>query len=51
MKFWYLIEKDVVDAILDFFCSTSFPKGYNTSLIDLIPKVLNEKGVKDFFSD
>ncbi|GJR53984.1 RNA-directed DNA polymerase, eukaryota, reverse transcriptase zinc-binding domain protein [Tanacetum coccineum] len=39
--FWNVIELDVVRLVRDFFHSTYFPKGCNSSFISLIPKVAN----------
>ncbi|KAL4591374.1 hypothetical protein LXL04_004335 [Taraxacum kok-saghyz] len=47
-KFWYLVEDDVVGAILEFFSSAVFPRGCNPSFIALIPKVASTVMVKDF---
>nr|GEX00459.1 RNA-directed DNA polymerase, eukaryota [Tanacetum cinerariifolium] len=35
-------------AVMEFFSSGTFPKGCNSSFIDLIPKTQNAKTVKDF---
>ena len=47
-KFWYLVEDDVVGAILEFFSSAVFPRGCNPYFIALIPKVASAVMVKDF---
>ncbi|GJT02516.1 zinc finger MYM-type protein 1-like protein [Tanacetum coccineum] len=47
-SFWDLIEDDVVRFVHEFFRSSFFPKGCNSSFIALIPKVLNAKHVSDF---
>ncbi|GKD01436.1 RNA-directed DNA polymerase, eukaryota [Tanacetum coccineum] len=47
-RFWDLIESDVVAAVKSFFESGTFYKGYNSSFITLIPKILDAKLVKDF---
>ncbi|GKA24355.1 RNA-directed DNA polymerase, eukaryota [Tanacetum coccineum] len=47
-RYWYLIDQDVVDIISDFFSSSKFPQGCNSSFITLIPKTPDAKVVKDF---
>ena len=47
-KFWYLVEEEVVAAVLEFFSSSIFPRGCNPSFIALIPKVANAVLVSDF---
>ena len=47
-RFWSLIGKDVVDAVLFFFRSGVIPKGCNSTFIALIPKIPDAKLVKDF---
>nr|GFC73678.1 RNA-directed DNA polymerase, eukaryota, reverse transcriptase zinc-binding domain protein [Tanacetum cinerariifolium] len=46
-RFWNLIEKDVVEAVLYFFHRGSFPKGKNSSFIALILKFSDANTVKD----
>nr|GEV70837.1 RNA-directed DNA polymerase, eukaryota [Tanacetum cinerariifolium] len=46
--FWDLIESDVCRFVLDFFSTGTFPKGCNSSVIALIPKVSNATLVTDF---
>nr|GEV53424.1 cysteine-rich receptor-like protein kinase [Tanacetum cinerariifolium] len=47
-KFWTIVGGDVTNAIKEFFISSSFPKGCNSSFIALIPKVMDVKHLKDF---
>nr|GEX28575.1 hypothetical protein [Tanacetum cinerariifolium] len=47
-KFWTIVGGDVTNAIKEFFISSSFPKGCNSSFIALIPKVMDDKHLKDF---
>nr|GEZ12517.1 RNA-directed DNA polymerase, eukaryota [Tanacetum cinerariifolium] len=47
-KFWTIVGGDVTNAIKEFFISSSFPKGCNSSFIALIPKVMDAKHLKDF---
>nr|GEZ36499.1 RNA-directed DNA polymerase, eukaryota [Tanacetum cinerariifolium] len=47
-KFWTIVGGDVTNAIKEFFISSSFPKGCNSSFITLIPKVMDVKHLKDF---
>nr|GEW98551.1 RNA-directed DNA polymerase, eukaryota, reverse transcriptase zinc-binding domain protein [Tanacetum cinerariifolium] len=47
-KFWTNVGGDVTNAIKEFFISSSFPKGCNSSFIALIPKVMDAKHLKDF---
>nr|GEW89924.1 RNA-directed DNA polymerase, eukaryota, reverse transcriptase zinc-binding domain protein [Tanacetum cinerariifolium] len=47
-RFWNLIENDVYDAVKYFFTYGVIPKGCNSSLIALIPKILDANTVKDF---
>ncbi|GJS00381.1 RNA-directed DNA polymerase, eukaryota [Tanacetum coccineum] len=46
--FWALIDRDVFNAVSEFFESGCIPKGCNTSFISLIPKIHDAKIVKDF---
>lgn len=46
--FWLIIEKDVVRFIEDFFITSHFPKGCNSSFIAWIPKITSSKFVFDF---
>nr|GEX79683.1 RNA-directed DNA polymerase, eukaryota [Tanacetum cinerariifolium] len=50
MRYWRFIASDLCSAVECFFESGSFSKGSNSSFIDLIPKVTNEKFVTDFRS-
>nr|GEY59725.1 RNA-directed DNA polymerase, eukaryota, reverse transcriptase zinc-binding domain protein [Tanacetum cinerariifolium] len=43
-----VIDKDVVKAVEEFFVSSKFPPGSNSSFITLIPKTQDAKMVKDF---
>ncbi|GJU20655.1 RNA-directed DNA polymerase, eukaryota [Tanacetum coccineum] len=47
-RFWYLIEKDVCDAVRYFFIKGEIPNGYNASFIALIPKIPGANMVKYF---
>nr|GEV78255.1 transposon TX1 uncharacterized [Tanacetum cinerariifolium] len=47
-KFWTIVGGDVTNVIEEFFISSSFPKGCNSSFIALIPKVMDAKHLKDF---
>ncbi|GKF76472.1 hypothetical protein Tco_0225916, partial [Tanacetum coccineum] len=47
-SFCDLIVDDVEKFVQEFFCSNLFPKGCNSSIIALIPKVPNAKSVFDF---
>nr|GEW76296.1 RNA-directed DNA polymerase, eukaryota [Tanacetum cinerariifolium] len=47
-KFWTIVGGDVTNAIKEFFISSFFPKGCNSSFIPLIPKVMDAKHLKDF---
>ncbi|GJW56265.1 RNA-directed DNA polymerase, eukaryota [Tanacetum coccineum] len=47
-KYWKIIQQDVVNAVQEFFASSKFPPGCNSSFITLIPKKLEAKVVKDF---
>ncbi|GKD47616.1 RNA-directed DNA polymerase, eukaryota [Tanacetum coccineum] len=47
-RFWYLIEKDVCDAVRYFFINGEFSNGCNSSFIALIPKIPDANMVKDF---
>ncbi|GKA60744.1 RNA-directed DNA polymerase, eukaryota [Tanacetum coccineum] len=46
--FWALIDRDVFNAVSEFFESGCIPKGCNASFIALIPKIHDAKIVKDF---
>nr|GEY16528.1 RNA-directed DNA polymerase, eukaryota, reverse transcriptase zinc-binding domain protein [Tanacetum cinerariifolium] len=46
--FWDLIEDDVIRFVKEFYHSSYFPKGHNSSFIALIPKISNAKFVSDF---
>nr|GEU75016.1 RNA-directed DNA polymerase, eukaryota [Tanacetum cinerariifolium] len=47
-KYWKIIQHDVVNGIKEFFSSSKFPPGSNSSFITLIPKSMDAKMVKDF---
>ncbi|GJW82711.1 RNA-directed DNA polymerase, eukaryota [Tanacetum coccineum] len=47
-KYWSIVGNDVVNAVKDFFSSSTFPNGCNPSFIALIPKVLDAKHLNDF---
>ncbi|GJV74554.1 RNA-directed DNA polymerase, eukaryota [Tanacetum coccineum] len=43
-KYWKIIHQDVVNAVQEFFVSSKFPPGCNSSFITLIPKKQDAKG-------
>ncbi|GJR20984.1 RNA-directed DNA polymerase, eukaryota [Tanacetum coccineum] len=47
-KYWKIIDQDVVNAVQDFFITSKFPPGSNSTFITLIPKKHDAKVVKDF---
>nr|GEW62438.1 RNA-directed DNA polymerase, eukaryota, reverse transcriptase zinc-binding domain protein [Tanacetum cinerariifolium] len=47
-KYWSIVGNDVVNAVKEFFSSSTFPNGCNPSFIALIPKVLDAKHLNDF---
>ncbi|GJZ82902.1 RNA-directed DNA polymerase, eukaryota [Tanacetum coccineum] len=47
-KFWKIINQDVVNVVHEFFASSKFPPGSNSSFITLISKKQDAKVVKDF---
>ncbi|GKA40794.1 RNA-directed DNA polymerase, eukaryota [Tanacetum coccineum] len=47
-KFWSIVGGDVIKAVKEFFNSSIFPNGCNSSFIALIPKVLDAKHLNDF---
>nr|GEU35933.1 RNA-directed DNA polymerase, eukaryota, reverse transcriptase zinc-binding domain protein [Tanacetum cinerariifolium] len=47
-RYWGIIDRYVVAAVLLFFSTGSFPPGCNSSFIVLIPKTQEAKLVKDF---
>ncbi|GJS10576.1 RNA-directed DNA polymerase, eukaryota [Tanacetum coccineum] len=47
-NYWKIIDQDVVNAVQEFFVSSKFPPGCNSSFITLIPKKQDAKVVKDF---
>ncbi|GKB10316.1 RNA-directed DNA polymerase, eukaryota, partial [Tanacetum coccineum] len=47
-KFWYIVGKEVINVVKEFFNSSVFSKGCNPSFIALIPKVLDAKCLNDF---
>ncbi|GKA84529.1 RNA-directed DNA polymerase, eukaryota [Tanacetum coccineum] len=46
--YWKIINQDVVNAVREFFVTSKFPPGSNSSFIALIPKKQDAKLVKDF---
>ncbi|GJV24670.1 RNA-directed DNA polymerase, eukaryota [Tanacetum coccineum] len=46
--YWKIINQDVVNAVREFFVTSKFPPGSNSSFITLIPKKQDAKLVKDF---
>nr|GEW27980.1 hypothetical protein [Tanacetum cinerariifolium] len=44
-RYWNLIDQDVVDAVFEFFLSSKFPPGCNSSFITLIPKTQVAKAI------
>nr|GEU77674.1 RNA-directed DNA polymerase, eukaryota [Tanacetum cinerariifolium] len=46
--FWNTINEDIVNAVREFFNTSKFPPGCNSSFIALIPKKQDAKFVKDF---
>ncbi|GJZ17183.1 RNA-directed DNA polymerase, eukaryota [Tanacetum coccineum] len=47
-RYWNVIDIDVVEAVLQFFSLSKFPRGCNPSFITLISKMQDAKVVKDF---
>ncbi|GKB10553.1 RNA-directed DNA polymerase, eukaryota, reverse transcriptase zinc-binding domain protein [Tanacetum coccineum] len=47
-KFWSIVGGDVINAVKEFFNSSSFLKGCNSSFIALILKVLDAKYLNEF---
>ncbi|GJR89309.1 RNA-directed DNA polymerase, eukaryota [Tanacetum coccineum] len=47
-RFWSIVGGDVINAIKEFFISSTFLNGCNPSFIALIPKVLDAKHLNDF---
>ncbi|GJS10251.1 RNA-directed DNA polymerase, eukaryota [Tanacetum coccineum] len=47
-KYWKIIDRDVVNAVQEFFASSHFPPGTNSLFITLIPKKQDSKVVKDY---
>nr|GEV25454.1 RNA-directed DNA polymerase, eukaryota, reverse transcriptase zinc-binding domain protein [Tanacetum cinerariifolium] len=47
-RYWKLVKNDVVDAVMCFFHQSLFPKGGNSSFINLIPKTPNANMAKDY---
>ncbi|GKA50750.1 RNA-directed DNA polymerase, eukaryota [Tanacetum coccineum] len=47
-KYWNIVSQDLVAAVYEFFSSSKFPQGRNSSFIALIPKIHDAKDVKDF---
>ncbi|GJR90624.1 cytokinin dehydrogenase 3-like protein [Tanacetum coccineum] len=47
-RYWILIDKDVVAVVKEFFVTSMFPQGCNSSFITLITKILDVKVVKDY---
>nr|GEU42787.1 RNA-directed DNA polymerase, eukaryota, reverse transcriptase zinc-binding domain protein [Tanacetum cinerariifolium] len=46
--FWYMVERDVYDAVRYIFLNNDIPKGCNSSFIALISKIPDANLVKDF---
>ncbi|GJW95792.1 RNA-directed DNA polymerase, eukaryota [Tanacetum coccineum] len=46
--FWYLVEREVYNAVRYFFIHNDIPKGCNSSFIALIPKIMDANLVKYF---
>ncbi|GKB11901.1 RNA-directed DNA polymerase, eukaryota, partial [Tanacetum coccineum] len=46
--YWNTINEDIVNAVREFFTTSKFPPGCNSSFIALIPKKQDAKFVKDF---
>lgn len=44
---WEIVEDDVLNAVLDFFSTSSLPRSYTSSFLALIPKVGEPGRVKD----
>ncbi|GJT77711.1 RNA-directed DNA polymerase, eukaryota [Tanacetum coccineum] len=47
-KYWNIVDQDIVEVVLEFFASSTFPPGCNSAFIALIPKTHDAKNVKDF---
>ncbi|GJU89969.1 RNA-directed DNA polymerase, eukaryota [Tanacetum coccineum] len=47
-RFWYIVDGDVINAVKEFFKSSTIPNGCNSSFIALILKVLDAKHLNDF---
>ncbi|GKB30752.1 RNA-directed DNA polymerase, eukaryota [Tanacetum coccineum] len=47
-RYWNVIDQEVVNAVSEFFLSSKFPPGCNSSFITLIPKTQDAKVVKHF---
>ncbi|GJY65491.1 RNA-directed DNA polymerase, eukaryota [Tanacetum coccineum] len=47
-QFWYLVEKDIFDAVRYFFSYDDIPRGCKSTFIALIPKFPDVNLVKDF---
>ncbi|GKA96727.1 RNA-directed DNA polymerase, eukaryota [Tanacetum coccineum] len=47
-KYWSIVSGNVINAVKEFFTSSTFPVGCNPSFISLIPKVLDVKHLSDF---
>nr|GEW55690.1 nucleotide-binding alpha-beta plait domain-containing protein [Tanacetum cinerariifolium] len=47
-QFWYLVDKDLFDAVRYFFLYDDIPRGCSSSFIALIPKIPDANLVKDF---
>nr|GEV29367.1 hypothetical protein [Tanacetum cinerariifolium] len=47
-RYWKIIDKDVVNAVEEFFVSSKFPPGTNSLFISFVPKMQDAKVVKDF---
>ncbi|GJZ55540.1 RNA-directed DNA polymerase, eukaryota, partial [Tanacetum coccineum] len=47
-RYWKLLKHDIVEAVKEFFASSTFPARCNSSFIYLIPKIHDAKVVKDY---
>ncbi|GJZ52502.1 RNA-directed DNA polymerase, eukaryota [Tanacetum coccineum] len=47
-KYWNIVDQDIIEVVLEFFASGTFPPGCNSAFIALIPKTHDAKNVNDF---
>ncbi|GJY10807.1 RNA-directed DNA polymerase, eukaryota [Tanacetum coccineum] len=47
-KYWSVVGNDIINAVKEFFITSSFLKGCNSSFITLIPKVLGANKLNEF---